>query len=66
MQKVTGKVYQIPAYAKHLDEFPSHTRGNILIKTGVRKRFRYKFKDPLMQSYVIMQGILSGKINNPE
>ncbi len=65
MAQITGKNYTIPAFARHLDEFASDKRGNILIKTGMRKLFRYKFKDPLMQSYVIMQGIKDGKITSP-
>jgi Cdc6-like AAA superfamily ATPase len=65
MRLITGRSYEIAAFARHLDEFSSVTRGNILIKTGARKRFRYRFKDPLMQSFVIMQGIQSGKISSP-
>jgi Cdc6-like AAA superfamily ATPase len=61
MLKITGKSYGIPSYAQHLAEFCDAKRGNILIKTGERKRFRYKFTDPLMQPFIIMQGILRGK-----
>ena len=62
MNKITGKTYEIASFVRHLDEFSSPTRGNILIKTGKRKRFRYKFRDPLMQSFVIMQGLSSNTI----
>jgi Cdc6-like AAA superfamily ATPase len=61
LQRITGKNYEIPAFAKHLSEFCESKRGNILIKTGERKRFRYKFRDPLMQPFIIMQGITNGK-----
>lgn len=63
MYKITHKTYNIPAYAKHLNEFSESKRENILIKSGGRRTFRYKFNDPLMQPYVIMQGIMSRKIN---
>ena len=61
MQKITGKAYKIPAYAQHLSEFCDIKRGNILIKSGQIKKFRYKFSDPLMQPFIIMQGMLNGK-----
>lgn len=62
MLTVTGKNYKIPHYAQHLNEFALEKRGNILIKTGERRFFRYKFKDPLMQPLVIMQGIIDKRI----
>ena len=58
MKEITGKDYNIPAYAQHLNEFSESKRGNILIKSGTRKRFRYKFKDPLLQPFIIMKGLL--------
>jgi len=61
MQKITGSAYNIPAYAQHLSEFCDDKRGNILIKSGQIKKFRYKFSDPLMQPFIIMQGIINGK-----
>jgi len=61
MYKVTGRTYQIPGYAKHLAEFSESKRGNIIIKTGERKFYRYKFSDPLMQPFIIMRGLQRGK-----
>ena len=34
MHAITGKAYDIPAYAQHLNEFSDDKRGRILIKTG--------------------------------
>jgi Cdc6-like AAA superfamily ATPase len=62
MRAITGKEYNIPSYAQHLNEFADAKRGNILCKTGVKKRFRYRFTDPLMQPFVIMQGLVTKKI----
>jgi len=62
LKDITGKDYEIPAFAQHLKEFTEEKRGQILIKTGVKKRFRYKFSDPLMQPFIIMQGIKENKI----
>lgn len=63
MRRVTGKDYEIPSFAQHLKEFSDTKRGNILRKIGQARRFRYRFSDPLMQPYVIMQGLATGQID---
>lgn len=60
--KVTGRHYDIPAFAQHLNEFSDAKRGNMLIKSGTPRLYRYRFRNPLMQPYVIMQGIKSQRI----
>lgn len=62
LQRITGRDYDIPTYAQHLSEFSDEKRGNILCKTGKRYRFRYRFSEPLMQPFVIMEGITRGVV----
>jgi hypothetical protein len=62
MRAVTGKAYDIPAFAQHLNEFSEGKRGNIIKKIGGGRRFRYHFTDPLMPPYVIMRGFADGKV----
>lgn len=62
LQKITGKMYDYKAYFQHLFEFSEDTRGNILIKSGKKRLYRYKFSDPLLQPFVLMQGVLNKKI----
>jgi Cdc6-like AAA superfamily ATPase len=62
MRQVTGRNYEIPSFAQHLNEFCDPKRGPILQKTGTRRLYRYRFANPLMQPFVIMQGIQSGRI----
>jgi hypothetical protein len=50
----------IPDYARHLKDFCSHNRGFILEKEGNHKNYRYRFTDPMMQSFVIMKGLKDG------
>jgi Cdc6-like AAA superfamily ATPase len=57
LQRLTGKDYDIPIFAQHLSEFSDEKRGKVLEKTGKRYRFRYRFSEPLMQPYVIMEGM---------
>jgi Cdc6-like AAA superfamily ATPase len=62
MQLVTGKPYEIPAFAQHLNEFSDTKRGNILKKQGGNRRFRYRFTNPLMPPFVIMKGFSDKKV----
>jgi hypothetical protein len=62
MRKITGKHYQIPSFAQHLNEFCEQKRGPVLQKDGTRRRFRYRFLDPLLQPFVIMRGLQNGRI----
>lgn len=62
MQEITGKDYQIPSFAQHLNEFSDEKRGPILKKIGTPRSYRFRFINPLLQPYVIMQGCISGKV----
>jgi hypothetical protein len=62
LRKITGKPYEIPSFAQHLNEFCDQKRGQILQKTGIKRRFRYRFRNPLLQPFVIMQGLHAGRI----
>ena len=62
MQLVTGKRYEIPSFAQHLNEFCDEKRGPILYKDGTRRRYRYRFINPLLQPFVIMRGLDCGRI----
>lgn len=64
MCRITGKTYEIPSFAQHLNDFCDVKRGPILQKTGSRRLYRYRFINPLLQPYVIMQGIQSERINS--
>lgn len=59
---ITKKKYEIPSFAQHLNEFCESKRGPILKKSGTRRLFRYQFINPLLQPFVIMNGLKSGRI----
>ncbi len=63
MSQIMGKRYDIPAFSRHLNDFCEPTRGPILQKIGTRRKFRFRFLNPLMQPYVIMQGLSSQLID---
>lgn len=54
MSMIMNKVYQIPAFSQHLNDFCDAKRGPILERHGAARRYRFRFVNPLMQPYVIM------------
>jgi Cdc6-like AAA superfamily ATPase len=59
---IRGREMQIANYATHLSEFCGTDRGPALERSGKRKRYQYRFKNPLLQPLVIMTGVRDGII----
>lgn len=63
LREITSRDYDIPAFATHLSNFSSEgVRGRILQRLGTKRRFRYRFKDPLLPPYVVMNGMTGGLV----
>lgn len=62
LSRIMGKRYEIAAFSRHLSDFCNDNRGAILERTGVSRRYRFRFRNPLLQPFTIMQGLADGKI----
>jgi hypothetical protein len=56
LRKITRKQYDIPNFARHLKELSQSGRGDMLTRTGEKRRLRYRFNSPIMRPYIIMRG----------
>ena len=63
MTTIMGRPYTIPAFAKHMNEFCGNARGSILEKIGTRRNYRFRFRNPLLPPYIIMNGIAQDLIS---
>jgi hypothetical protein len=59
---IRGRAMGIENFATHLNEFCSDDRGPALLKSGKRKRYQYRFANPLLQPLLIMVGVRDGLI----
>jgi hypothetical protein len=66
MSKVMGKRYEIAAFSRHLADFCAEDRGPVLERTGVPRRYRFRFRNPLLQPFVIMQGLADKRIQGTD
>jgi Cdc6-like AAA superfamily ATPase len=62
MSEIMHKLYEIPAFSQHLNDFCEVERGPVLEKSGSPRRYRFRFCNPLMEPYVVMRGIAKGFI----
>ena len=62
MSRIMKEEYDIPRFVRHLRLFGEVAKGEILQEIGERYQRRFRFKNPLMQPYIIMRGIASETI----
>jgi len=56
MSDIMGRRYDIPSFAQHLSRFCETERGNVLERIGTRRRYRYRFTNPMIRPYVYLRG----------
>lgn len=64
LSMITNTHYDIPSFARHLNQFSGPERGNILQRHGEPRRYFYRFDDPMMQPFIILDGLSKGLISN--
>ena len=53
---------EIANFQNHLKKFIGEERGQILIRRGKERAYKFRFQDPMMQPFVIMKGVEEGLI----
>lgn len=66
LSEILGRECTIAAFARHLAEFCSEKRGNVLQRKGRERNFRYRFTNPLMEPYSVITGVMKGLINKED
>lgn len=59
---IMQKNYGIDAYMRHLNSFCEESRGRLLEKKGEKRRYLFRFSEPILEPYVIMRGVAEGLI----
>ena len=63
MSRILGKAVEISKFNRHLTEFTSEARACVLEKTGRERRWFYRFRNPLLQPFVILTGLAEEKVD---
>lgn len=64
LSKVLKKQTKVEDFSENLKELASTKRGSVLTQQGAARTFRYRFRNPAMQPYVIMRGIRDGFLSD--
>jgi len=62
MLQITGRRYDTPAFARHLNDFCGDDRGPVLQRIQEGRRVRFRFVNPLMQPFVMLRGLADGML----
>lgn len=62
LEVVTGRRIEIPQFAQHMKEFMDPARGSILYREGKPRAYSYRFRDAMMQPYIILMALKDGLI----
>ena len=62
MSAIMKRPYEIPSFSRHLNMFCRPERGEVLQQIGEKYQRRFRFRNPLMQPYVVLKGIADGLI----
>jgi len=54
---ILDRPVRIDAFQQHLQKFLERDRGAVLVRRGKPRAYKFRFRDPMMQPYVIMRGI---------
>jgi hypothetical protein len=63
LSDILHRPVKIDAFQQHLKKFITEERANILVRRGHDRAFRFRFREPMMQPFVIMRGIEQGLVD---
>jgi len=57
LSNILNRTVPIAAFSHHLSEFCSVKRAEVLERTGQQRNYRFRFRDPLLVPYVLMDAM---------
>ena len=63
LSSILSRDISIANFQNHLKKFISEERSKILIRRGKERAYKFRFRDPMMQPFVIMKGVESGLVD---
>ena len=65
LRRLTGRSHGYEQFVRHLKQFATPDRGQILETTGRSRKWRYRFADPLLRPYVVLSALAEGTLDFP-
>lgn len=62
LSEIMKRPYDIPAFSRHLNDFCLPAKGEVLQKIGTPRKYRFRFVNPLLQPFVVIDGLAKNRI----
>ena len=62
MSRIMGRPYEIANFATHLAAFTGHERGAVLQRAGAKRKYIYRFRNPLLQPFALITALSQGLV----
>jgi hypothetical protein len=66
LSRLLGRAVSPFGFQRHLADLASEKRGRLLVRRGEPGTYRYRFRDALMQPFLVMQALCSGVIQEAD
>lgn len=66
LEVIAGRRIDIPAFARHLARFLEPERGSVLQREGEPRNYFYRFGDPILQQFVVLNGLSERLISDEQ
>jgi hypothetical protein len=66
LRVISGRRLDIPAFARHLAQFIEPERGAVLHREGEPRHYFYRFADPLLEPYIVLNGLAHDLISDDQ
>lgn len=66
LSRILNRPVQIAAFSHHLSEFCAPKRAEVLERTGQQRNYRFRFRDPLLVPFVLMDAMNTELISRTE
>ena len=63
LSSILNRDISIANFQNHLKKFISEERSRILVRRGKERAYKFRFRNPMMQPFVIMKGVESGLVD---
>lgn len=63
LSRIMGRDRDIASFVKHLNKFAAQQRGCVLQRIGQPRQYFYRFENPLLEPFVILNGVTKGLIS---
>lgn len=66
LSALLGREVKVSLFGQHLKNLKEVDRGAIFEQIGAARRYRYRFHEPMMQSFILMDGLQKGLITREQ